>query len=133
MRGAERNCRARGNYSLLYKCFWYQGEPEQRCARKHGFVRSSISWLLESVDVGAEKTRDQVTRPVGSRGCDCKGSRFIGTQLSWAQVGQVGDPCQKPMLRNFLPKPDAFTEEDMVLVSLSTIANRCERQIVSVS
>ena len=37
------------------------------------------------------------------------------------------------MLRNFLLNPDAIAEEDMVLVFSSTIANHCERQIVSMS
>ena len=61
--GAQRTCRARGNYSHLCKRLSYQGEPEQRCARKHGFERSGISWILESVDIGTEDTRDRVMRP----------------------------------------------------------------------
>ena len=39
----------------------------------------------------------------------------------------------KMMLGNFLLNPDAFIEEDMVLVFSSTIANHCERQVVSMS
>ena len=34
----------------------------QRCARKHGFERSSISCRLECVDTEAENTKDRVMR-----------------------------------------------------------------------
>ena len=145
MRGAEHSCRARGNCSQIYKVFlvsgrgdetmriqsgsptsvypWIhnktQGEPEQRCAKKkkHGFERSSISWLLNSVDIGAENTRDRVMRPSWLQKIYLRGCTILwSATLLDTSGGQVGDPCWKPMLRNFLLNPDTITEEDLVLV-----------------
>ena len=96
---------------------WYQGEPERRCAREHGFDRSGISWFLEGVDIVDENTTDRVMRPSWLRR-----THLRGFTIHWSATlldtsgGQVGDPCRKPMLRNFLLKPDVIAEEDMVLV-----------------
>ena len=100
MRGAERSCRGRGNYSHLYKYFWRQGEPDQKCARKHVFERLGISWRLECVGTGAENTRDRVTRPSWHRRKNL---------LSDTHGGQEG-LCWKPVLRSFLPNPITATQ-----------------------
>ena len=117
VRGAERSCRARGNYSQFYQYFWYQGEPEKTCARKHGVKRLGICRRLECVITGTENTRD---RP-----------NLQGLTIHWNTIvsdthgGQDGGLCRKPVLRNFLPNP--------VLVCSGFTANNHERQVVSVS
>ena len=107
--GTERRCRARGNHSHLYKCFWFQGEPEQRCAG--GFERSDISWRLECVDIGAENTGDRVTRPSWLQRMYLRGftTHWSATLLD-TSGGQDGGPCRQPMVRNFLLNPDDMTE-----------------------
>ena len=46
---------------------------------------------------------------------------------------QYGDPCRKPVLRNFILNPDANTVESTALVCSSAIANRCGHRIASMS
>ena len=117
MRGAERSCRARGNYSHLYKCFWFQGEPEQRCAS--GFERLGISWRLECVVTGSESTRGRVTRSGWLQRIYLRG--FLGHKWwpSWRPV-----PANVEKLP---PEPRRHHRGGHGLgVCSSTIANHCD-------
>ena len=125
MRGTERTCRARGNYSHLQKCFWCKGQPEQRCGS--GFERPDILASGECRYRDREY-RDPVTRPSWLQSIYLRGFTTHGSAtLLDTKGGQVGDPCWQPMLRNFLLNPDDITQEDMVLLCSSTIANHCDR------
>ena len=73
-------------------------------------------WLLESVDIGVENVRDRVMRPSCLQKTCLRGYTFHwSATLLDTRGGQVGEPYL-----------------DMVLVCFSTVANHCERQIVSV-
>ena len=97
MREAERSCRVRGNYSHLYKYFWYQGEPEQKCARKHGFERQGISWRLQCVVTGVENKYKGPSHAAQLAPEDVLA--MVQDSLQHNSLGhkwcQVGDPCQK--------------------------------------
>ena len=105
-----------------------------------GIGESQSKYAQESMASSDQASHDFLKVSISGprkQGTECCGPR--GITIHWSATlldtsgGQVGDPWRKPMLRNILLNPDAITEEDMVLMCFSTIANRCERQIVSMS
>ena len=60
-------------------------------------------------------------------------AQLVATTPISASVFGIRESQSKNAQENFLLNPDDLTEEDMVLVFSSTIANHCERQIVSMS
>ena len=96
---------------------------------------SGMRWRLESVDIGAEDTTDRVMRPSWLQRIYLRGFtiHWSATLLD-TSGGQVGDPCRKPDVEKLPPEPRRHRRGGHGLgVFFSTIANHCERQIVSMS